>query len=163
MKMSAPSADTPLQNSGHEIENIVVALDSSTGSSHVISTAARFSRAVPAATVHVVHVFKTSRIDHARAGVPRNDTDAIADSKDQLEAYVSNTKAQCRNEVVGHFVVGDPTTEILKTLDQTKADLLVVGTHDYRGFERWLLGSTSETLMRKAPCSTLVVRPPRVV
>jgi nucleotide-binding universal stress UspA family protein len=161
--MSSTAEQTPLTNSGHDIENIVVALDSSTGSAHVISMAARLVRAVPSAKVHVVHVFKTSRLDQARAGVPRDDASAIADGKDQLDAYVRSTRAQCRNDVVGHFVVGDPTTEILKSLDQTKADLLVVGTHDYRGFERWLLGSTSETLMRRASCSTLVVRPPRLV
>jgi nucleotide-binding universal stress UspA family protein len=36
---------------------------------------------------------------------------------------------------------------------------LVIGTHDHAGFERLILGSTAETLMRKAGCSVLVVRP----
>jgi nucleotide-binding universal stress UspA family protein len=159
--VNSPSEQTPLENSGYEIESIVIAVDSSTGSAHVVATAARLSRAVPAATLHIVHVFKTSRFDHARAGVPRiSPDDAIADGKEQLEAHVRKARAQCRNEVVGHFLIGDPLSEILKILDQTKADLLVVGTHDYRGFERMLLGSTSESLMRKAHCSTLIVRPP---
>jgi len=38
-------------------------------------------------------------------------------------------------------------------------DLLIVGTHDYVGFERFLLGSVAENLMRKAGCPVLIVRP----
>ena len=157
--MTSTGADTPLENAGPEIETMVVAVDSSNSGGRIIATAARLSRAVPAATIHIAHVFKSGRADHARVGVPAVATDAIADAKEHLEAFVRGARRQCRNEVMGHFLVGDPTDEILKLVDQTKADLLVVGTHDYTGFERLLLGSIAETLVRKAHCSTLVVRP----
>jgi nucleotide-binding universal stress UspA family protein len=39
------------------------------------------------------------------------------------------------------------------------ADLLVVGTHGRSGFERLVLGSVTEKLLRKAPCSVLTVPP----
>jgi nucleotide-binding universal stress UspA family protein len=55
--------------------------------------------------------------------------------------------------------VGDPVAEILRMSQELEADFLVVGTHDATGFERLLLGSIAETLMRKAPCSVMVVRP----
>jgi nucleotide-binding universal stress UspA family protein len=55
--------------------------------------------------------------------------------------------------------VGDPTGEILRVRSEIKADMLVVGTHDHSGFERLLLGSIAETLMRKAGCSVFIVRP----
>lgn len=157
--MTSTSADAPLENAGQEIERIVVAVDSSGSGGRVIATAARLSRAVPAAALHVVHVYKSSRADHARVGAPPVDTDAIADAKENLEAFVRSARRQCRNDVQGHFLVGDPTDEVLRLVDQTKADLLVVGTHDYSRFERLLLGSVAETLMRKAHCSILVVRP----
>lgn len=38
------------------------------------------------------------------------------------------------------------------------ADLLVVGTHGYRGMDRILLGSVTETLLRRAEVPLLVVR-----
>lgn len=159
--MAGIDADTPapLENSGNEIETIVVAVDSTNSGGRVIATAARLSRAVPAAVIHILHVFKSSRADHARVGAPHVATDAIADAKEHLEAFVRGARRQCRNQIIGHFLIGDPTDEILKVVDQTKADLLVVGTHDYTGFERLLLGSIAETLVRKAHCSTLVVRP----
>jgi nucleotide-binding universal stress UspA family protein len=37
------------------------------------------------------------------------------------------------------------------------ADFLVVGSHGRSGFERLLLGSVTERLLRKAPCPTMVV------
>jgi nucleotide-binding universal stress UspA family protein len=161
--MTSTDADSlaPLENSGNDIETIVVAVDSSNSGGRVIATAARLSRAVPAASIHIVHVFKSSRADHARVGTPAVPPDAIADAKEQLDAFLRSARRQCRNQIMGHFLIGDPADEILKVVDQTKADLLVVGTHDYKLFERLLLGSIAETLVRKAHCSTLVVRPPQ--
>ncbi len=41
---------------------------------------------------------------------------------------------------------------------QWGADLIVVGTHGRRGFERLLVGSVAENLVRIATCSLLLVR-----
>jgi nucleotide-binding universal stress UspA family protein len=149
----------PLRNTGDDPEVILVAVDSSNGSGRVLSVGARLARAFPGAALHVVHVFRTSRFDRAHAGAPPTNTDALADAKDHLEYHVRGARMQCRNNVTGHFIVGDPTHEILRVRGEIKADMLVVGTHDHSSFERLLLGSTTENLMRKAGCSVLVVRP----
>ena len=39
-----------------------------------------------------------------------------------------------------------------------KADLIVVGSHGYRGLQRWLLGSVAQAVVAHAPCSVEVVR-----
>jgi nucleotide-binding universal stress UspA family protein len=119
---------------------------------------ARFARTFPEASLHVVHVFRTSRFDRAHAGVPAPAAEALADAKEHLEFFVRSARLQCRNSVTGHFVVGSPTDEILRLRTELDVDLLVVGTHDHKGFERLLLGSVAETLVRKAHCSVLVVR-----
>ena len=149
----------PLRNTGDDPEVIVAALDSSNGSTRVLAMAARLARAFPAAALHVVHVFRTSRFDRAHAGAPVANPDALADAKDHLEAHVRSARMQCRNSVTGHFIIGDPTNEILRVRSEIKADMLVIGTHDHSGFERLLLGSIADNLMRKAGCSVLVVRP----
>jgi nucleotide-binding universal stress UspA family protein len=137
----------------------VVAVDSSLGAARVASTAARLSRSIPGATLHLVHVFRTSLLDRSRAGAPTASTDQIEEAKEQLAFHVRAAKKQCRNQVTGHFVLGDPTAEILRLSEELAADLLIVGTHDHVGFERLLLGSVAETLVRKAGCSVMVVRP----
>jgi len=156
--MSSDSSE-PLRNTGDDPEVIMAALDSSNGSTRVLAMAARLARAFPAATLHVAHVFRTARFERAHAGLPAASADAIADAKDHLEAHVRSARLQCRNNVTGHFLVGDPTNEILRVGSEARADILVVGTHDHSGFERLLLGSIADNLTRKAGCSVLVVRP----
>lgn len=149
----------PLRNIGTDPEIIVCALDSSNGAGRVLAMAARLARAFPSAALHVLHIFRTSRFDRAHAAAPALDPNALADAEEQLDAHVRSARTQCRNSVIGHFRVGDPTSEVLSLIAQLKAQLLVIGTHDHAGFERLILGSTAETLMRKAGCSVLVVRP----
>ncbi len=47
---------------------------------------------------------------------------------------------------------------IAEAAGQWNADLIVVGTHGRRGFERMLVGSVAENLVRIANCSLLLVR-----
>jgi nucleotide-binding universal stress UspA family protein len=47
--------------------------------------------------------------------------------------------------------------EIVAQVETLGADLLVVGSHGRSGFERMLLGSVTERVVRKAPCPVLVV------
>ncbi len=49
--------------------------------------------------------------------------------------------------------------QILTRAQILPADLLVVGTHGRSGFERLMLGSIAEKLLRKAPCPVLTVPP----
>ena len=53
-----------------------------------------------------------------------------------------------------------PAAAILAAAKQWKADLIVMGSHGRRGFDRLILGSVSETVALHAPCSVEVVREP---
>ncbi len=55
---------------------------------------------------------------------------------------------------------GDTVSEILRVARSLPADLLAMGTHGRGGFERWVLGSVTEKVLRKAPCPVLTVPPP---
>lgn len=48
---------------------------------------------------------------------------------------------------------------ILEQAEADPADLLVVGTHGRSGFERLILGSVTEKVLRKAPVPVLVIPP----
>lgn len=57
-------------------------------------------------------------------------------------------------------VEGTPEHQIVKRAASLPADLVVIGTHGRTGFDRLLLGSTAEKVLRKAPCPVLTVPPP---
>jgi nucleotide-binding universal stress UspA family protein len=53
---------------------------------------------------------------------------------------------------------GPAWSEVEAVARETKADLVVVGTHGRRGLARALLGSVAEKVVRTAPCAVLTVR-----
>jgi nucleotide-binding universal stress UspA family protein len=55
---------------------------------------------------------------------------------------------------------GDCVGHILEEARQRESDLIVMGTHGRSGFERWVLGSATDSVLRKAPCPVLAV--PRI-
>jgi nucleotide-binding universal stress UspA family protein len=54
--------------------------------------------------------------------------------------------------------VGDPASTICRVAGETGADVIILGSHGRTGMSRLFLGSTSEHVVRHAPCPVLVVR-----
>jgi nucleotide-binding universal stress UspA family protein len=54
--------------------------------------------------------------------------------------------------------VGAPFEEIVRTAEEERAGMIVMGTHGRSGLNRALLGSVAERVIRLAPCPVLTVR-----
>ena len=158
--MTPPPEEPPvLEGLPDQPKNILVAVDSSAGAERVLNMGARLARSMQEATIHILHVFRASRLDRARAGAPPPAADAMEDAKEHLAYCARMLRRRTRAQVVQHFAVGDPSTEVLRLGAELDIDLLVVGTHDHVGFEKFLLGNVAEKLMRKAGCPIIIVRP----
>lgn len=57
-------------------------------------------------------------------------------------------------------VKGMAVDQIVKFAEDSKADLLVIGTHGFTGLKHVFLGSIAESVVRLAPCPVLTVRDP---
>jgi nucleotide-binding universal stress UspA family protein len=57
--------------------------------------------------------------------------------------------------------VGDPAEEITLAIRDTQADLVVMSTSGRRGFQRFIMGSVAEQVLRVATIDVLAVRPAR--
>lgn len=55
-------------------------------------------------------------------------------------------------------VEADARTAILDVAAESRADLIVLGSHGRRGLMRFLLGSVAESVARHAQCSVLIAR-----
>jgi len=53
---------------------------------------------------------------------------------------------------------GDHRAEILDYADHWGADLIVLGSHGWKGLDRFLMGSVAEYVARHAKCSVEIVR-----
>jgi nucleotide-binding universal stress UspA family protein len=80
--------------------------------------------------------------------------------KEQLQEFVKN---HTYNEQVQPELVVDEgiaPDSILSFAQEQKSDLIVMGTHGLRGFDRLMLGSATDRVMRRAICPVLAVREP---
>jgi nucleotide-binding universal stress UspA family protein len=64
-----------------------------------------------------------------------------------------------RRPVASLVAQGNAGSEIVRQASLLPADLLVMGTHGRSGFERFMLGSVAERVVRHAPCPVLTVPP----
>ena len=61
-------------------------------------------------------------------------------------------------KVTGNILPGSPRSIILEEAERWGADLIVVGSHGYGAWHRFLLGSVSQAVVSHAKCSVEVVR-----
>ena len=61
-------------------------------------------------------------------------------------------------ETITKTIVGRAPDVILDEAVKWNADLIVLGSHGYRGLKRFLLGSVSQAVATHAPCSVEIVR-----
>jgi hypothetical protein len=55
---------------------------------------------------------------------------------------------------------GNVTEQVLRVADEAACDMIVMGTHNRSGFDRAVLGSVAESVLRGATCPVLVVKTP---
>lgn len=83
---------------------------------------------------------------------------AVAQAERQIIA--SNERRAEPLKVSTEIINGDPREAIPQEAASWQADLIVVGSHGWRGLKRWWLGSISSAVLSHAHCSVLIVRHP---
>jgi len=80
----------------------------------------------------------------------------LESGKEQLQEFVKNhTQGEVPPELLVHH--GRAPDSILSFAETQKADVIVMGTHGHRGYDRLMLGSVTERVMRTASCPVLAV------
>jgi nucleotide-binding universal stress UspA family protein len=136
---------------------ILVALDLSPVSQSVMRMAATTAAARPG-ELHLVHVLKTPPSEPVESF---HVATAVDEAKEKLKGFACDLPRSV-SRVVIHVRMGDPELQIAQLASDLEADLIVVGTHGYKGVDRILLGSVAEALVRNAPCPVLTYRPKTV-
>ncbi|NUO83482.1 universal stress protein [candidate division KSB1 bacterium] len=81
----------------------------------------------------------------------------LDEARTKLERQIPAAK-RTRSNITFMVRDGKPATEIIKLAEELKADLIVLASQSHHGFGELLLGSTTDRVVNKAPCSVLVVR-----
>lgn len=145
-----------------EIKKVLFATDFSEGSSFALPYAVDLAKKYGARLyfVHVVYdLAQTSGfyIPHISLDDVYRDIEKGAQS--ELEkTFIEEMRTF--KDIEYKVLKGKPYEELSKFAAEQKVDLIVIGTHGRRGFDRLLFGSTAEQVVRNAPCPVLSVRLP---
>jgi nucleotide-binding universal stress UspA family protein len=113
------------------------------------------------AALHVLHVIPdpaaaTERFTSAGPG------DAVTQMRTAASAALQEfvDEADLSASVAGLYVrSGSPAREIVQYANDSRPDLLVLGTHGRTGWRRLLIGSTAELVVAHATCPVMTIPP----
>jgi nucleotide-binding universal stress UspA family protein len=144
-----------------DLKKILYATDFSTYSAHARPYAIEFAKKF-GAEVTIINVLMSP----SYAVSPEFAVDLTKIQKDMqaaAEASLAEVRAAFEKESVparAILEVGSPFSEIIKTAENEKIDLIIMATHGHGAVKHMLLGSTAEKVVRKAPCPVLTIRHP---
>ncbi len=146
-------------------KRIFVAIDDSSTSQKALDEAVRLASALGADLCIATAIDEGPLMQHGMGLGSFVDVDKVKMEMREVgmtlldQAVASATAAGCRAE----RMLIEPSQRrvaemIAEAASQWHADLVVVGTHGRRGFERMLVGSVAENLVRIATTSLMLVR-----
>jgi nucleotide-binding universal stress UspA family protein len=143
-----------------KVKNVLFATDFSATSESALPYALAICRHF-GSTLHAVHVLSdanvlmiTGGVDYVSMGTIYED--AHTEAKEKLERMATRFEGLPSQIYVRH---GQVWVNLAGIVEESKVDLIVVGTHGRTGLGKLLLGSVAEDILRHAPCPVLTVGP----
>lgn len=145
-----------------EFKHILCPTDLSDASRPALACASAFTVWYGArlSVLHAVPTFDAIQVPPAAFGqsvqvvYPSSREEVTAELQRQIEAVGATAASP---ELV--VEAGDPVDTIVDLALALSCDLIVMGTHGRRGFDRLLFGSVAERTLHRAPCPVLTVPP----
>lgn len=136
---------------------LVVAVDLSEDAKVVLAKAAQLvnSEADELSLVHVIEPVSTSAGYDLMPAIPPDWENIL---QERAEDFLNQLSKDCGQGNIKNYVrTGSIKAEIFSLVEQTNADLIVLGTHGRHGLGL-LLGSTATSVIHGTPCDVLAVR-----
>jgi len=138
------------------VKTVLCATDFSESSAFAFRLASALARDYGARLV-VLHVVPSPMGAYGEGiylPVPEDYLNELHDKLLQLQPHDTRVVTEHRLEV------GEPVPTILQVAAESRAEVIVLGTHGRTGFGRLLMGSVAEQIVRKASCPVLTVKKP---
>ena len=140
-----------------DIKKVLVPVDFSENSKKILEAAGYFSE-ICQAQLHVVFVVQ-SFDDYSGFFVPhmpvaKFEEEMVQAAEEKMENFLAGQKS-----IEAKVLVGDVAEEIVRHAEESGVDLIVMGTHGYKGLEKVMFGSVAEKVVRSSPCPVLTINP----
>ena len=143
----------------HPYRNVLVPTDGSVCADHALETGIEIA-ADEGAALHFLSVVETAALGaDVRSELQIDSLEGRA-HRIVDEAAESATEAGIDSPTTAVQFASSIPKAVRSYVDEHDIDLLVLGTHGRTGFDRYVLGSVSEKLVRTSPVPVLTVREP---
>ncbi|AKB36280.1 Universal stress protein [Methanosarcina siciliae C2J] len=138
--------------------NIVIASDGSENSRRAISCGIEIAK-LSGATIHALYVVDTpSVISEDWTAGKEAIREMMMNSGKKVMSKIKKIIEESGVEVKEVLLEGYPANEIINFAENNNMDLIVMGTLGKTGFERLLMGSVAEKVVRHSNVPVVVVR-----
>lgn len=137
-------------------DRILVPTDGSAEMDRVASQAIGLAQ-LSGATIHALYVVDETAYATVPTDARDQVRDALAGDGESATKAVVDRAVEADVEAVREVRWGDPAGTIIAYAVETDIDLVVMGTRGKTGFERYMLGSVAEKVIRASPIPVLTV------
>jgi len=144
------------------IKKILVPIDFSDYSKKALQYTVKFATSLKA-ELFLVYVIEPmvypADLSMGQMVIPQSEVNLSEKAQIELEELALNEiGASLQYNIL--IKTGKPFMEIIESASELDVDLIIISTHGHTGVEHLLFGSTSEKVVRKAPCPVLTLREP---
>lgn len=149
-----------------EIKSILTPIDFSENAS-IISDAAIYVAGKFGASLNFVFVVQDFEDYSGFMAPPVNmlnlKEEILESAQQQMNKFIDEHKSQFKeagiSSVKSEVLTGDIAEEIMSYQKANNCDLIVMGTHGYKGFERILFGSVADKVVKNSCCPVMTINP----
>ena len=140
-----------------EIKKILVPVDFSENSKKILGSAGDIAGQF-GASLSVVFVVQ-SFDDYSGFFVPHMpvaqfEEEMVQGAEKKMESFLADQEG-----IEAKVLVGDVAEEVVRHAKETEVDMIIMGTHGYKGLEKVMFGSVAEKVVKTAPCPVLTINP----
>ena len=149
----------------HTIKTVVTPIDFSDNAGLIVESAAYMAGTFKA-SLHVLFIVQNfedySGFFVPQMNVPNIEHEIYIGAQEQMESFCKEHNS-CFEKAGVHIssqvLVGDVGEKIVEYADENDADMIVMGTHGYKGLERIMFGSVADKVVKSATCPVMTINP----
>lgn len=143
-----------------KLKRVLVPTDFSDSARHAFTYGVSFAKEY-GAELHLLHVVENITVGYASDLFPVPMAEVFQEISGYAKAELGKLGEEARGRGVTaheHVIQGKPSSEIVRFAAENAVDMIVLGTHGKGMLDQALFGSTTERVVRRAPCPVLTVR-----
>lgn len=148
------------------IKRVVTPIDFSENS-RMIAESSAFMAGKYEASFHLVFVVQNfedySGFFVPQMHMPNLEDDLMTGAEERMTAFVEEFEKDFHEfgvtEIKSKVLMGDVAEQIVEYSNEIKADMIIMGTHGYKGLEKIMFGSVADKVVRSALCPVTTINP----